>query len=552
MDSLKILINNESNMIAEHGEKIMKLLERDLKPTNYLKYLVIKNDLFASLNEDITDHCSISTFKEFHDSCRRAYENAAILMLSHVAEQVLPNRSLSFSHSMCDGIYCMFQDDFKADSTSIRKLQKAMSELVEKNVPILPILTGRVEAIRYFQEQGKYDIVALLKFCSLNYITLYSIEGEKYWLPSPCAPETGLINVFELRIFEKGFVFRLPVEGVPEKIQEHFSNQEHLYEIFQESIKWGDILDISYISDINKSIMEGHVSEIIKISEALQEKKISNIADQIAEEKKQLVFIAGPSSSGKTTFTKRLRIQLRVLGFKVIMLSMDDYFKDRSDLEIEQGGNLNFEVLEAIDLDLLNEDLSNLIDGKTINPLKYDFGLGKKVKTDKKIKADKDTIFLLEGIHGINPGLTKNIDNSFKFKIYISALTHLNFTFTNRIPTHDMRLIRRIVRDFRYRNYSAANTIKMWKKVVEGEKKYIFKYQGEADIMFNSSLAYEMSLLKTYAEKILRAVPDDHPSHPESERLLDFLSYFLPIEADEVPPTSILREFIGKSAFNYK
>lgn len=248
---------------------------------------------------------------------------------------------------------------------------------------------------------------------------------------------------------------------------------------------------------------------------------------------------------------KRLYIQLRVLGHRVVSLSLDNYFKDRDELAREQGDNLNFEVLDALDLKLLNTHLTDLLAGKPVTPPDYDFINGKKVPGKTEIHADQNTLFIIEGIHGINPGLTENIDGQYKFKIYLSALTHLNFDDTNRIPTHDTRLIRRIVRDAKYRGYSAAQTINMWKKVVEGEKRYIFKYQGEADIMFNSSLAYEIGALKQPAEIALKKVEPQDLSHPESERLLSILAYFLPVDQKEIPPTSILREFVGESSFKY-
>jgi len=298
-------------------------------------------------------------------------------------------------------------------------------------------------------------------------------------------------------------------------------------------------------------IAENQISDIIKVAEALHEKKIASIADEIDQQHKQLIFVAGPSSSGKTTFSKRLAIQLRVLGYKVVLLSLDNYFLDRDELQRRQGADLNFEVLEAIDLNLLNEQLNRLLQGETVTPPVYDFHKGVKNPGTQTITADPHTVFILEGIHGINPDLTSGISDACKYKVYVSALTHLNFDQSNRIPTHDTRLIRRIVRDAKYRGYSAADTIGMWKKVVEGEKRYIFTYQGSADVMFNTSLLYEIGVLKVAAVPALKLVPEEHPSFPEAQRLLDMLAYFLPLDEDEIPPTSILREFIGKSSFTY-
>jgi len=329
------------------------------------------------------------------------------------------------------------------------------------------------------------------------------------------------------------------------------AKQARLYDIFDETIEWAEILGITHVSQINQLVQKDKISDLIKICEALHEKKISRIADKIAGSRKhrRFVFISGPSSSGKTTFMKRLYIHLRVLGYRVATLSLDNYYKDRDRLRHEQGPNMNFEVIEALDLDLLNRQLQLLLEGQSIQPPQYNFTSGRKNFDTEPLTADNNTLVLIEGIHGINPQLTTQIDESFKFKIYISALTHLNLDDINRIPTHDTRLIRRIIRDSKHRDYDASRTIDIWKKVVSAEKEYIFTFQGQADIMFNSSLPYEIGVLKKYAEPLLRKVREDDPGHPEAARLLDFLGYFRPIEGDEIPPTSILREFIGNSSF---
>jgi len=453
---------------------------------------------------------------------------------------------------MCDGIYCEINQNESVSELSISKIKTGFGKLVSEDIPIIPELFSSGDAQNYFKNNNRSDTAELLKYCSLNYIMLYSINGSRYWLPSPPAPATGLIQTYDIIKYKRGFVFRNPVENIPDRIQP-FNDQERLYEIFNETVKWGNILNITNTSQLNDLVANENISELIKISEALQEKKIAEIADKIeaSSQYKRLIFVAGPSSSGKTTFMKRLYIQLRVLGHKVVSLSLDNYFKDRDELAREQGENLNFEVLDALDLKLLNTHLNDLLSGKSVTPPDYDFIKGKKVPGKAEIQADNNTLFIIEGIHGINPGLTENIDDQYKFKIYLSALTHLNFDDINRIPTHDTRLIRRMVRDAKYRGYSAAQTINMWKKVVEGEKKYIFKYQGESDIMFNSSLAYEIGVLKLPAEIALKQVNPQDPSHPESERLLSILAYFLPIDQKEIPPTSILREFVGESSFKY-
>lgn len=552
MKKIEVSIDQKPPLLTEKGLTIREILQKHAKDTPYLEYIAIKNNIFASLNEIINENNTIGTFQNFYSSSRRAYENTAILILQYSIEKALPDKKLFVLHSMGDGVYCELDNHRELNDDLLEKIKTGFAETVEEDIFINPVLVSRGEAQSYFKNNDRPDTAALIKYCASNYVMLYSIKEKRFWSPSPPAPSTGLIKTYMIMKYKNGFVLRCPVENDPDHIQP-FYKQERLYDIFSEAERWGNILNLTNISQLNDLVTNQNISEMIKISEALHEKKIAAIADSIDQSRneKRLVFVAGPSSSGKTTFMKRLYIQLRVLGHKVVSLSLDNYFKDRAEMKREQGENINFEVLTAIDLKLLNKQLNDLIAGKKVTPPVYDFIQGKKVPGNTSIAADKNTLFIIEGIHGINPGLTQEINDKYKFKIYISALTHLNFDDLNRIPTHDMRLIRRIVRDSKFRGYSAAQTINMWKKVVEGEKKYIFKYQGEADIMFNSSLAYEIGVLKHPAELALKAVEKQDPSYPESERLLHFLSFFLPIDDNEVPPTSIIREFIGKSSFKY-
>ncbi|MFP4548543.1 MAG: uridine kinase [Fidelibacterota bacterium] len=547
MSRIKLTLNTDTVLFGKPGQKIIDILEKNLEPGTYQPYIAVKNHKFCSLNARVTEDSIINTFPEFHTSSSRTYINTTIFLLSHICNIKFHDLSLMVLHSMADGVYCKFTNQ-KVSSEIIKKIKREFENYVQKALPIIPFLSDKIAAINYFQTVDRADTAQMLRYCSQNYVTLYQIEDFKYWEQAPLAPNTNLLKTFDILPYSEGFILRCPIEGAPDKIQE-FTNQEKLYDVFQEFVHWGDILNLSTISDINDHIVTHNISEIIKISESLQDKKMSYIADQIFGAEKRLVFIAGPSSSGKTTFANKLAIQLKVLGLNAITLSLDNYFKDRDELRKEQGEALDFETLDAIDLNLLNQHLKLLLNGHEIALPIYNFITGKKEASGLKLKVDEHTIILFEGIHGINPGLTPDIDDSVKFKIYISALTHLNFDRKNRIATHDMRLIRRIVRDYKYRGYTAADTIAMWKKVVEGEKKYIFKFQQFSDIMYNSALVYEMNALKNYAEKVLMQVPFEHPSYPEAERLLDILSFFLPIDAEAIPDTSLVREFLGGSAF---
>ena len=552
MKKIKISINQQKHIEIKPGSNIREILKNHGSRIKYQEYIAVKNNVFASLNDVVNEDSNITVFDKFYESSRRAYENAAIAILQYSMDEYFPNYTLEVLHSMCDGVYCEIGQLSAVPEELIAKIKQKFSGLVTSDIPIQPVMMSRVDAKNYFENNGRTDTAELIEYCSLNYVVLYSIGEKRYWLPSPPAPRTGLINVFDILAYKRGFVLRCPVENQPQKLG-RFYNQEKLYDIFNETERWGKILEITNISQLNTLITKDRISEIIKISEALHEKKIAAIADMIEAScgTRRLIFVAGPSSSGKTTFMKRLFIQLRVLGHRVVSLSLDNYFKDRNQLIEENGGNLNFEVLDALDLELLNTHLNDLLNGKEIVSPIYDFIKGKKVAGKEKIKADKNTLFIIEGIHGINPGLTENIDDKYKFKIYLSALTHLNFDNSTRIPTHDTRLIRRIVRDSKYRGYSASQTINMWKKVIEGEKHFIFKYQGDSDVMFNSSLLYEIGVLKHPAEIALKKIGSHDPSFPEAQRLLNMLAYFLPLDDKEVPPTSIIREFIGESSFKY-
>jgi len=547
MSKHKVILNSDTVIFVKHNERVKNILKANLPDSEYYPFVAVKNHRFCSLNERVMEDSIINTFPEYHESSRRTYINTAIFLLSHICNRNYHNLELKVLHSMADGVFCKFANQDITEQL-MSNLKSDFEKYIQKALPIEPVLMTKIAAINYFNSVNRCDTAKMLRYCSQNFITLYEIEDYKYWEQAPLAGNTSLIKIFDLMPYSDGFILRCPLEGAPNVLQE-FTNQEKLYDVFREFVQWGDILKLANISDINDHIVKHNIEDIINISESLQDKKISNIADMIHVANKKLVFIAGPSSSGKTTFARKLAIHLRVLGQQAITLSLDDYFKDRDELRREQGENTDFEVLEALDLSLLNQHIKRLLSGEEVNLPRYNFLTGKKEDSGKTIKIDEHTILLFEGIHGINPGLTTEIKDDLKFKIYISALTHLNFDDRNRIPTHDMRLIRRIVRDYKYRGYSAANTIAMWKKVVEGEKKYIFKYQHFSDIMFNSALAYELNALKNDAEKVLMQVPFEHHSYPEAERLLDILSFFLPIDSENIPDTSLIREFLGGSVF---
>ena len=529
---------------------INRALEQKNLADSYGPYLALKNNQFCSLNEFLCGDCTLKLFNDFGAYPAKAYLNTAILLIRYLQATKFQDYEIKIQHSVSDGVYGEFRDNNKDIKTKIEKLEDAFENLVVKDLNIKPEVISRTDAIHYFNGHNRKDTAQLLQYCSQDFIVLYNLDGIKVWTPFPVASRTGLISVYRFMSYKDGFLLRTPSPGDDTSLQ-RFKAQDKLFNIFKEFVSWGEILDLNSIYDINQAIIQNKISEIIKISEALHERKIANIAEKIRKEDKKLIFIAGPSSSGKTTFSKRLSIQLRAMGYKSIPLSLDDYFKDRDELRAEQGDDMNFEVLNALDIELLNDHLQKMLNCEKLAIPSYEFKTGKKIMDSREINPDDETFIILEGLHGINPDLTPEISAKHKFKIYVSALTHLNFNHFNRIATHEMRLIRRIVRDARYRGYPADHTIKLWGNVLEGEKKYIFKFQGNADVMFNSALVYETSVLKNEAEKYLKAVPLESESFPIANRLVNILSYYLPASNKEIPPTSIIREFIGGSSFSF-
>jgi uridine kinase len=401
-----------------------------------------------------------------------------------------------------------------------------------------------------FRKTGQYDKIALLKYREKKYVNVYSCYGYYDYFYNYMVPSTAYLKTFELRFYSPGLILRFPEKCNPEIIPE-FIEQKKLFNIFREFEKWGSILEIQNISNLNDAIIENRFKDLINVAEALHEKKIAQIADLIAssEEKKKLVLIAGPSSSGKTTFAQRLAVQLKVNGLKPISISIDDYFKNREDTPVDEHGEFDFESVEAIDIETFNDVMTKLIKGELVEVPTYNFQKGMREWTGKKLKIDEDQIVIIEGIHGLNEILTQDIPKEKKFKIYISALTHLGVDNHNRIPTSDLRLIRRIVRDFQFRGTDALSTIKRWDSVRRGEDTYIYPFQEEADVMFNSSLVYELCVLKKVALPQLVKIKNDVPEYIEAKRLVKFLNYFLSTDAAGVPNNSILQEFLGKSCF---
>ncbi len=486
------------------------------------------------------------------------YRRSLTLILYEAAKRLFPDMQLVVGQSLGYGYHFTCRDakgQEGIDNGKLMALEKCMLQLVREDKPFKHETMSVEEAMELFTEQGLLDKVALLKTWRSDDVTLVTL-GTYYDIQhGPVAPSTGAMLDFGLSHYPPGFVLQFPSLLNGGEHPANYDNQRPLFHTYQETMRWNEILGVRTVGQLNELCLSGEISDIIRISEGFHEKKIAQIADMIAEKKSvRLVLIAGPSSSGKTTFAKRLSLQLKVNGIRPVAISMDNYYVNRVDTPCHPDGSYDFEALEAIDLDLFNHNLTDLLAGKTVDTPIYDFHTGERVPKEKWVPmaiGPRDVI-IVEGIHGLNPRFTSSVPDEQKFRIYINALTQLCIDNSNRIFTSETRLIRRIVRDRRYRGYPATRTIELWPSVRLGERRHIFPFQEEADAIFNSALVYEPAVLKVYAERYLLEVPRNHPSAVTAQSLLSFLDLFVPVFPDAIPPTSLLREFIGGSAFSYK
>jgi len=485
------------------------------------------------------------------DKVEKKYTRTLQFIFIKATLDLYPNSKITIQHSIGKGIFGEVFKEKPLDKNDIKKIKDKMQELIKRDLPINKVNVTREKAIEIFKSYNMEDKVLLLNQIDLKEIELYELDGRYDYFYGPMNERTSEIKGFDLIDYENGFILRRPTEYEKFTLSE-FVEQRKMRNVFRENEKWLDILEVGNVGSLNKKFDEGELVNLIMISEALHEKKIAEIADKISERKEvKLVLISGPSSSGKTTFAKRLGIQLRLNGLKPVTISVDDYFVERKDTPLDENGKYNFECIEAIDLKLFNDNLTTLLNGGEILCPTFDFKEGSKKYTGKKMSLAEDEVLVIEGIHCLNDKLTESIPKELKYKIYISALTILNIDYYNRISTTDSRLIRRMVRDYNFRGYTAIHTLQIWNSVNNGENQYIFPYQDEADSMFNTSLIYELCVLKKYALPMLEEIDNSYVEYAEAKRLCEFLKYFEDIEDKYVPENSILREFIGGSVFEY-
>ena len=491
-------------------------------------------------------------------SGRRVYVRSLCFVLYKAITDIFPGSKLFVEHPLSRGIYCNCKKksgDVLTDDDVALVCQR-MQEIIDADMPFRRMEAPLEEAVRVFTERGFFDKVKLLETSGQVYTYYYILGNTIDYYYGPLVPSAGYLKVWGLERYQDGLLLRVPDKRNPEVLAEKVP-QPRTFEVFTEKVRWDIIMRLSNAGDVNKAILKGYASELIQVSEALQEKKIVKIAEEIDERfhREQnpirLVLITGPSSSGKSTFCKRLSVQLLACGLRPYSFSTDDYFVNRVDTPKLPNGQYDFDNVETVDYKLLSEHLSRLMKGETVEVPEYNFVTGKREYNGKKFRLSGDSVLIIEGIHALNPLLTKDVPDALKYRIYISALTSISLDDHNWIPTQDNRLLRRIIRDYNKGAFTARETISQWKSVCEAEDQWIFPFQETADVMFNSALNIEFAVLRTHAEVILSSVPKNCPEYAEAHRLMKFIHYFLPISDKEIPPTSIMREFVGGSSFKY-
>ena len=511
------------------------------------------NNVLEELDFLVFHPISVQFIDITHPEGMRMYVRSLSFILYKAIDELFPDSHLRIDHSISKGIYCKVTiPNHCLALQDVADIKQRMQEIVNADMPFIHMEEETEEVIRLFESHGLTDKINLLKHRGRNFSSYYKLDGHIDALYGYMVPSTGYIQVFDLNKYFNGILLQVPQAKNPKEV-EPLVIQNKLFEIFQEFSQWIKILDVPNISDLNNSCSNGKSEVLIKVAEALHEKKIGQIADNIRSKKDQvkIILISGPSSSGKTTFAKRLGIHLIVNGMKPLNLSLDNYFVDRDNTPLDENGNHDYEAVEALDISLFNENLLALLNGEKIEIPKFSFETGTRFYNGEFLHMQPENVLIIEGIHGLNPQLTNSIPAEAKFKIYVSALAALNIDDHNRVSTTDNRLVRRIVRDYRYRKYSARETISRWPSVRKGEEKHIFPFQEEADTMFNSALLYELAVLKPFAEPILLEVQPNQPEYSEATRLLSFFRYLKPLQPTQIPPTSILREFLGGSSFSY-
>ena len=543
--------NNKKTQKVEIGSTLFDVFSAfDLKMTHGPVSARVNNKV-EGMHYRVYNSKDVEFLDMTSSSGSRAYTRTLFFVLCKAVQDIYPNTDVVIDIPVSNGFYVDIRLGRPIVEEDVNILRRRMQEIIDAKMPIRRYMVPTEDAIALFQEKGDVEKVKLLKTSGSIYTTYYKIGEYVDFYYGTLLTNTSGLYLFGLEKYYDGMLLRIPSLKDPDKLGE-MTKQDKMFDIFKEHHRWQDILGIRTVGDFNQAIDAGHATDIINISEALQEKKIAKIAEDIANRQGvKLVLLAGPSSSGKTTSCKRLSIQLAVNGLKPLQISLDDYFVDRDKTPKDDNGEYDFESIYALNLDLLNEQFNALFRGEEVELPKYDFPSGKSVKSGKKLKMEPNNVLVVEGIHALNPELTAHIPQDQIYRVYASALTTILLDNHNYIPTTDNRLLRRIIRDYKYRGVSAQETIHRWPSVRAGENKWIFPYQENADAMFNTAMLYELSVIKMQAEPLLQQVPENCEEHAEAYRLLKFLKYFKGIPYNNLPPTSLLREFLGGSSFHY-
>jgi len=534
------------------GKKLYDIVAEKQAEYNNTIILAKVNGKLKEINNDEVDEASVTFVTTDTSIGNEAYRRSVLFLMLAAIDKLDTDNKIDraiVEYSLSKGLYIDFEGDFKVTDAFIDAVKQKMHEMVEANLLITKTLMKLADGMKLFEEQGMFDKTKLFKFRRSSFVNVYSLDGYKDYFYGYMAPSTGILSVFDIFPYDEGIVLQLPTKSAPGVVPE-FAPQAKLFNVLKETTEWSKMLGMSTVGELNEHITSGDISSLMLVQEALQEQKIVEIVDMIkAREGIKFIMIAGPSSSGKTTFSNRLSIQLMANGYKPHPIACDNYFVEREETPLDENGQYNFEDLHAIDIDLFNRQMTSLLKGEKVELPEFNFKTGKKEYNGDFLQLGEDDILVIEGIHCLNDELSYTLPVESKFKIYISALTQLNIDEHNRVSTTDGRLIRRLVRDYRTRGASAKRTLSMWESVRRGEEKNIFPFQEQADVMFNSAMPYEPCVLKPFVEAMLFQVTEDDPEYQEAKRLLKFMNYFLPCSYDNVPIDSILREFVGGGCF---
>lgn len=555
-DTLPVICENAGRTIEVAMGTTLLEVERQLRlegPHPFLAAYV--NNRIKELNYRIYKPVTVRFIDITSFEGIRVYQRTISFILQKAVRELFPDRTLYIRHSLgASGFYCEISGFGPIPAEHLDAIKARMRGIIDRNLPIQGVKMLSDTARKIYEGFGMTDKIALLDSRPRLYSKIYTIDSLPGYFYGALTPSTGYTPQFDLHSYYNGFFIALPLRTDPTRLHQSV-HQEKMFDVFHQYQSWVEIMGVPTVGQLNSKVLAGDASELIKIAEAFHENKLAQVAGCVAEANRErgvrLVLISGPSSSGKTTFAKRLGVQLRVLGLNPVLISLDDYFVDREKTPRDENGEYDYEALEAIDLEQFNDHLKRLERGESVDIPRYDFISGTRQWHDNPLQLDERSVLIVEGIHGLNPALTPGVPESRKFKIYVSCFTSVALDNVSRIATSDNRLLRRLTRDYRTRGNDALSTLARWESVRRGEEKHIFPYQENADVMFNSSLFYEISVLRRFAEPILREVPDTVPEYGEAKRMLKFLDNFIPISPEEIPPSSLLREFIGGSSFKY-